>query len=472
MTSAQSASHSKSTPSSTKSTETDNPIIASDRLIAFRHFLNKYRPLKSGLILLILALGLTATTALVQQPQDLRQQAKESPTPIWKEITFETVSSTPIEATPVEHAVTSRAPLPVTGDWLGQTVKVVPSDRFSDTFINGVTAIEEMEDGRVYVGTYDHYAIKEPADTDWENLSFYDIDLQFSTGISFFTQTLDPDYEVYFGADFYSGKIVRRKTDGTHELIPDPTDTYGYLRNVYVNPYKDENSHHGVVAHRYGGLYGQIYYLQEGQVRKWDLPLYSCGSSLIGDHIYTVTTDPDTHETFALIKENDGCNGSSTKLYQLKFSIDPDIPIDITVLGTIEGPIEEVKQTFIRNRQDNPDQKIVYAGPPPVFSDKFFVIPHFYTDGQNMVIEEHQADDGDNPWIYDFYVQSGIPGQTDNVWLPATEVHGIYLGRNFDTTEPPIIDQTEINPPFLANPYMKAVTGGANNIMYTGHNHV
>lgn len=464
----------------------DNPIQATDRLIAFRHFLNKYRrPIGSYLGFLLLIVGLAAATILMQQPQDLRQQAKQPPAPVtWQEVdlspndaTTKTAANlnTKLNPTVISVPAAKSTSLPVTGEWLGQTVKVVPNDRFPDAFYSyhGVMAVEEMSDQNLYLGTYDYFGIKQPTDEDWTNITFYDPGLPFNSTITFFTETLDTPYEVYFGDDRTSGgKIIRRLADGSLELIADPTELSGYLRNVYITPYKDDASSHGMIGHRFQGEWSsEVYYLEQGSLRKWVLPYRTCNQSIVGDHIYAMATDPKTNRTFAIVYDGANCDGH-TYLYELKFSIDPEIPLEIIVLGKITGPVDEMRKGFISQRLDDPSQQIFYAGSSARNNDEYLVIPYFYTDGRDMTVELRNLDDVNFPSIYDMHVMLKPDGLTDQLWFVATEVLGVYRGINFDTTEPDIIDKTDNNAPFLANPYLNSVTSGLNNITYIGHDYL
>lgn len=59
--------------------EDDYSVETTDRLIAYKHFMDKYRrPLAGSVAFFVLTLGLAAAAILVQQPQDIRQQAKET----------------------------------------------------------------------------------------------------------------------------------------------------------------------------------------------------------------------------------------------------------------------------------------------------------------------------------------------------------------------------------------------------------
>lgn len=415
-------------------------------------------------------------------------KVKRNPSRVeWKEVGIDKPQKNkPIKVNVTKTKLNNISSLPITGQWEGHIVRVVPNDRFTDPYKNygGVTAIQGMSDGRIFLGTYDYFGIKEPDDTDWAHITYYDLQLQFSTSITFFTETMSSPHEVYFGDDYTSGgKTVRMKTDGTFELIVDPTDLYGYLRNVKVVPYKDNN---GVVAYRSSPILGELYYVEQGSLRKWLTPVHSCGQQILADKILAMVTDPDDeNKTYGIVTEylfDQYCNSIGyTYLYQYIFSSDPDIPLEIIKLGKITGDVSggtggsNNKQTFLSKRLDDPTTKILYYGPPEQPDDKdLFIIPYFYDDGQDMEVFSYNIA-GDppwgDPWIYDFSAQLKPNGETDNLWFASREYYGVYLGREYDNGNQGFFIRTT-DTSILANPWMNTIsTDKAVNTIYTGHSY-
>lgn len=436
---------------------------------------------------LFVALGLAAAVALVRSNQDIRSKAK-TPSPskklqtfgkrqpkriYWKEETIDaTVKNTPINAARVPFSPSNPASLPVTGYWEGKTVKVVPNDRFPPEFYEitseGVHSIQYMPDGRIFFGNYDIFGIKEKDDAEWERLTFYQLKLDDPTWITFFTPTLQTPYEVYFGDDYTSaGRVVRMKTDGTFELVTDSTDLYGYLRAVRLTPYK---ANHGVFAYRGNILESSLYYIEQGTVRKWLLPTQSCGNGVWSDIIESMFTDPyDTHEVYAFVSEAN-CGVYTTYLYHYDFD---GGELVTTKLGKINGGAGSFKKTFVSKRlDDNPEQKMVYGGAGAEGNSYYLMtIPYLYTDGTDMESQWFMIPEEDEyPFLYNSTVQIKPEDKTDHVWFVATEVLGIYLGRNFDNKEEEYFIRTEDNT-ILANPWMNDVTYDPDLNVYTGHNY-
>lgn len=355
-----------------------------------------------------------------------------------------------------------------TGFWMGRKIKVVANETLPSLFHNsvGISALETMSDGKLFLGTYNAFAIKRAKDVGWNKLTYYDLDkLNLSMTITYFVQTLEKDYDVILG--YQSGRTLRLKSDGGLEVIRDPFDPLGYLRGVNVVPYGRGKQ---ILAYRGSELY--YYNFETGVVRKWLTPLRpSCGNRDFLGGLKTIKEADGKINTYALIKEpytTPSCQ-PQFKYFLYRIIVDDVNPLKTIQLGAIGGELSYLgtfQESFAKPRSDNPSQWILFG--KPKFATRLSFIPYFHTDGRPLeiktfFIEEYKT-------IYDLSVEKSEDYYT-NVWLVAEGVGGLFVGDSFDHSSfSPTLKGTYGS--LFANPYLTEVATNLDGTTIIGHRYL
>ena len=405
------------------------------------------------LILIIAGLAVSVYVLGIETkifPKAYEQKSAKNNT--WEETIFPKKENQKAEATSIQtNTESANKNLPQPSTWRNMQVQVVPDSFFNSGFKEssaGITAIQAISDGRLFLGQFNIFAIKNPDDKNWQHLGYYKLKLRDNqhTNIKYFVQTRSQDSdkpEVYFGYE----KVVRLKKDGTYEIVVDPTDAIGYLRNAKIIPY---SSNDAVAAYRDN----ELYYLEKGTLRKWLSP-HSYGCS---DKILNMFTDPFSKKTYGIITEYSSyafCGpNAQTHLYEFIFTSNPKIPLQANRLGQISNATI-LDKAVVSMSKDNQGQKILYGFKKYV--NKLYLISNF--DPLKDLTLESQNIDPDiqsAPSMGDLEIALKNT-DTDSVWAAAEQVKGMYLGQNFDNGKAPAFLRTE-DTAILANPYINDLT--------------
>lgn len=419
------------------------------------------------LLTFLIALPISVYTVITQR-MEIRKEAREKPSN-WIEIDLGKHPQIKPKASSQEIKgkifKPKKASLPITGEWQSRTVKIVPNSYFDDLFKTyyGINALEIMNGNRLFLGTYNGFAIKETGDSDWQNLQYFYLPpgLQVNM-IKEFTQTLSLPFDIYING--LEG-VIRYQSDGTMQMMPDPSGER--MQNMeHIVPYASNNGAVGYKNH-------ELYYLENGTVRKWLTPVrYPCAWS---DDILTIVTDTTewTKKTYGIVRE--GCPGApdyKTYLYQFLLSSNPETPLQMIRLGEVANQ-QSLGKVKITRRADDESQKILY-GQPEYTTNMIPIIPYFKTDGSPITIERYQveSESGRYPYFPAGFVEEKTGGNSDNLWVVAGESRGVYLGNNFDKedTEGSFVRTEDTS--ILANPYLNSIALDSEGRAFVAHKYL
>lgn len=274
-----------------------------------------------------------------------------------------------IAPTKIENA-TKSSPLITTGTWEGKTTKVVPTAVFEPMHnyivTYGIRSLTSLKDNRLFLGTRGSYIVKYQQDKEWNDLGFYVFPQKFNLEnnvIQKVVETTSTPPDIYMMGLF---GVVRLLPDGTLQVIPDETDPLGQIQDLKeILPYGN-----GAVGFKDYSLY----YMEGGQVRKWNTP--QPDPNYHPDIIHSMFIDQTAGPKmlYGIVEfckpYGNSCTDEraykDTAMFKFDLSIDPSVPIISAQVADYQqiGPnpiLPKHKEVIVRYRRDNPTGKIFYS---------------------------------------------------------------------------------------------------------------
>lgn len=379
-------------------------------------------------------------------------------TEIKSEVTKTNNSTVNIKSITQTNTSTITTNLPITGQWHGSTVKIVSDDRFFPQYNHftyyGVYGIGGLRDGRVLLGGLNAFAIKDPSDTEWQALQLVVIPSSFNLQgfvARRIIETNAVNSDKYFMADL---GVIRYAIDGSISEVRDSTGNH--LNNLKDIATYGENGMVGFKDGPSGWSAGKLVYMEGSTIREWLTPRPN--PNINSDQILGIFNDPfhgDNTTFYAFYRTQ----STGTYLYQFRFSSDPQVPLEVTQLGTITlngagGP----HFTKLTRRFDDPSKILLYAISgnttvsnavtsiqdfQPSASSNIFTVTYFpnqfYSAGQ----------------FSDFVIQSRPQGNVLFLSSGIVDLTAMYYAQGFDNQGPITTDymRTPDRNQLLANPY-------------------
>lgn len=330
-----------------------------------------------------------------------------------------------------------------------------------------------LKDGRIIVGGFEAFAIKDPSDAEWMFLQLIVIPQEFG----FYTpkrivETNANNPDVYFTGD---SSTFLMASDGNLIEVPDPNNISGHLQYIKdIAPY-GENGMVGFTDGPVGWPQGSIVYMEGGQMRSWLTPKPFPDRN--SDKILGIFNDPyhgDNTTFFAFYAPASG----GVFLYQFHFSIDPDVPLEVIELGSITGEVNNPHFIKLRQRKDDPSKTILYAAATTnpaynIISTSFLTIEDFDPNAdQNTAITTYfPTYYYPNGEFEDFTIQNRDGGDAVFVSSGSFDFTGMMYGWGFDNGGPIITEhmtETERDT-LLANGFTNYITTDAFNNIIVSH---
>ncbi|MBI2641659.1 hypothetical protein HYW87_03640, partial [Candidatus Roizmanbacteria bacterium] len=225
------------------------------------------------------------------------------------------------------------------------------------------------------------------------------------------------------------------------------------------------------------GFREALYYLEGDKIRKWLLPRPD--PTRMGDGIggiFLDTTASDNKTFYAIVR----CDvygglcptelGWKFYLYQLKFSSDPNVPLEayrmskLTASGTTNGLY--YLHIKIKNHPNNPSKKIVYGDSGNLSTSQYvFTISDFNPSYTTMNIARQPISEMGS--YRDYVIENDDNG--DILWLSGRG--NVFRATGIGLSENPTIESMtpEEQYKLLANPYTESITIDSNNNIIIGH---
>ncbi len=411
----------------------------------------------------------------------------------YKEITLQSAppKSVSLSSIAVFPSLTQQPNLPITGNWQGKTVKVVPDDRFFPSYnfftYYGVSSMNTLQNNQMIIGGLSGFALKAPEDTEWQNLVLVPADQFLGLSGNVISKTLQVFDQQ--NTDTYvlgTTGLLRWQADGTLTEITDASRP-----GTHMSGMNDMVSYgnRGMATYYNDGSQWYLYYLEDGQMRKWLLPRPD--PTTFSDTVSGMFFDPDdsTHQTIYALVNHCIPNGTHCDtahggqrinyLYQYHFSIDPGIPLDVIQLGTYSFVGQIHSQGYIygmsmRHMSGQPTQKIVYGsyGPSAYRNGSDMVVFRNF-DPQASSLQGHLID-ARNPG--GLFGQNTFDASTaDTHWFSTTmgTVVGPYIGSGYETSDTAQYTyMTQPEKDMLANPYTFTSSSDSTGTVYIGHQYL